>query len=149
MGESQGGDMSTIAQQLRDIANQLEGGEAGNPVGMIAPGPNGLAVIDGVVLAIDEPIRADWKVSMEARVVCSQGRIGAEPSNAYDSGLPKRSPAGYPMVYGIGAFGPAAPGRVKYDGATFANDAEVEAYKVEIAKRPPPGSGRDFSPAPG
>jgi hypothetical protein len=141
--------MSTLGDQLRQIAAQIDAGGDGSGGTMVVPGPNGLAIVDGVVLAIDEPIRADWKVSMEARVMLSQGRIGREPSNAYDSGLPKRSPAGYPMVYGIGAFGPQAPGRVSYDGQTFANDGEVESYKVEIAKRPPPGSGRDFSPHPG
>jgi hypothetical protein len=139
-----GSTMTTIAEQLREIANQLEGQEPGSGVGLIYPGPNGLAIVDGVVLAIDEPIRADWKVSMEARAVCASGRIGAEPSNAYNSGLPKRSPAGYPMVYGVGAFGPQAPGRVRYGQDTFANDAEVEEYKQRVAARRP--STDRFSP---
>lgn len=142
--------LEAISKKLDDVLDKLDaltvGAPPSAPSEFIVPGPNGLALVDGVVLAIDEPIRADYKVSMESRVICAQGRIGREPSNAFDSGLPKRSPAGYPMVYGVGMYGPVAPGRVAYDGSTFVNDAEVATYKEAVAKRPPPGSGRDFSP---
>jgi len=141
--------MPTIAEQLRQIADELDN-QAGAPdsTGRIAPGPNGLAIIDGLVFAIDEPIRADWKASMENRVFLAQGRIGFEPSNAFNSGLPKRSPAGYPMVYGIGQYGPQAPGRVVYDGQTHDDDAAVERYKAAVRVRDAnqAAAGGRFSP---
>jgi hypothetical protein len=120
-----------------DEALVLLRGSGGTPVvgEMVHPGPNGLAIVDGLAMAIDEPIRADWKASMEARVMLAQGRIGYEPSNAFNSGLPKRSPRGYPMVYGVGQYGPQPPGRVVYDGQTHDDDSAVEQYKAAVRVR--------------
>ena len=118
-----------IAQQLRALANDLDGTTDTGP-GLIYPGPNGLVIIGGWVFAIDEPIAGDWKPSFElVERAARYGRIGVDPSNAFDSGLPKRSPSGYPMVYPVGMFGPAAPGRIAYGSQTFKDEAELADHK--------------------
>lgn len=120
----------TIADQLRSLASQLDS----QPAASEYVGP-GLVVIGGAALTVDEPIRADWEPPLVTVEMTRYGRVGYEPSNAFDSGLPKRSPAGYPMAYAVGQYGPQGPGRVMFSDVTHDDDAAVELFKRTRAER--------------
>lgn len=141
--------LESIEAAVLEVRDLLQSGAGTTPPGspaLIYPGPNGLAIIQGWVFAIDEPIAADWKPSMEAvEKMARYGRIGADPSNAFDSGLPKRSSiTSTPMFYPVGQYGPTPPGRLMYGGSTFADEAELAEYKARVIAYP--GTGGSFSP---
>jgi len=122
-----------IAQQLRALADQLEGSPAS---GFVGPG---IVVIDGAAINLAEPIAADWLPGMEAQQFSQRGSIVGEPSNANPTIGPRRSPAGYPLQYpgvrwdGYGT--PSGPAQVLYNGVTFPNDAAVLEYRAASAVR--------------
>jgi hypothetical protein len=121
-----------IAQQLRALADQLEGGPGG---GMVGPG---IVAIGNAAINLAEPVNADWQPGLSAQQFSQQGSIVREPSNAPE-GMPRRSPAGYPLHYpgvrwdGFGV--PIGPAQVMFDDVTFPDDNAVVAYKAASAVR--------------
>lgn len=60
---------------------------------------------------------------------------GADMDVKKTEASPDFSPSGYPLVYAIDRNGHRLPNpRVYFDAQTFANDAEVATYKVEVVK---------------
>jgi len=103
------------------------------PVGTPSTWPR-ILVRNGVNVMAAEWISDLWLPSMEAWVFGHQpGTSVGEPSNA-PAGLPRRSAAGYPLIYAIGGDGQAvgAP-RVSFNGVTHDNDAAILTY-VEAMK---------------
>jgi len=97
--------------------------------------------VDGNQYLLFEPLNPDWKSSPTDRVFGGSGPSGPflkDPSNG-DATHSRRSPAGYPLHYGISGDGSVfegMPPRIFYDGQTFASDAEVEDYKARTAVKP-------------
>lgn len=127
-----------IMQALLEIKQLLTGGSAPSvpsPRDRISANIEGLVTIGGATFYCDEPIARDWEPSLVLRQLTQNGHVGSEPSNAFDSGLPKRSPAGYPMHYPVGQYGPQLPGRVLFADSSFQSDSEVVAYQNARAAR--------------
>ena len=60
----------------------------------------------------------------------------SNPFSNAPAGYPDTSASGYPLFYPLGGDGlPAGFPRIVYDGQTFADEAEVESYKVRAKVR--------------
>jgi hypothetical protein len=148
--------LNDIAARLRELVAAIETGAPSQPVGagpLLIPGPDGVVTLPeyGIRLLVDEPLAADWRPSTLFRTLyTSATRIGREPSNApFDGSLPKRSPAGYPLVYSKDSTGKrVAPGRVAFGDQTFKDDAELAVWRkaVDASTETLKGYGHKFSP---
>lgn len=92
---------------------------------MVGPG---ITTINSATIALLEPISARWKPSLTDQLLTKYGSHGRDPSDA-PLGQPRRSPAGFPLVYG----GPGAP-RIVHNGQVFEDDAAVEDYERRAAE---------------
>jgi len=100
----------------------------------------GTVTINGATIALLEPISARWKPSLTDQLLTRYGRQGADPSDA-GPGQPRRSPAGFPLVYTPwGA-------KVLHNGQTFADDAAVEAWEEAVARQDAANATRDAADA--
>jgi hypothetical protein len=95
-----------------------------------------MVTINGATIALLEPISARWKPSLTDQLLTQYGKHGADPSDA-GPGQPRRSPAGFPLVYT--PFGP----RVLHNGQVFADDAAVEAWEAAVAQTAATSAARD------
>lgn len=88
----------------------------------------------GVTYLLKAPLANNYEPSMYAKMFGgSPGTHVFDPSNAPD-GYALRSPAGYPLAYGIGGDGkPVGEPRVSWGDNTFANDAEIADYIARLA----------------
>lgn len=116
-------------QQLLDIAHRLTLLATGEspalvPVPLPDPYPR-VVTVDGARFMLSAPVNPLWKPSQYGRMF-GQRTVLPEPSNA-QPGQPLRSPAGYPLVYGVGA------PRLLYGDSSFADDAKVAEYIAAVA----------------
>jgi hypothetical protein len=94
--------------------------------------------VNGAHFMLDEPLNPDWRPGPTDHVFGSGSNYLADPSNGTGGAFPRRSPAGYPLVYGIEGDGtPSArlPARVLYGGTTHDDDAAVKVWIERSAAR--------------
>jgi hypothetical protein len=92
----------------------------------------------GAHFMLEEPLNPDWRPGPTDHVFGSGSNYLADPSNGTGGAFPRRSPAGYPLVYGIEGDGtPSArlPARVLYGGTTHDDDAAVKVWIERSAAR--------------
>lgn len=97
--------------------------------------------INGVMYMLKSPLNPDWKTSPSDYVfggVTADGvRYLADPSNA-DAKHSPRSPAGYPLIYGMepgGVNSERMRPRILYDGVTHESDLMIADYDRRVVER--------------
>lgn len=134
-----------LAQQLKSIAYQLIAVATGESVAPTEPAVEypRVVTVDGARFMVSAPLNPLWKPSQYGRMFGARMVLN-EPSNA-QPGQALRSPAGYPLVYGIGE------PRILYGDSTFADDGKVAEYIAAVAEsqagqaRRDAETGADFS----